>query len=390
MNKLFSIFPSQQLQKLSDKTPKARDRYVDFLRALSITVVVFGHWLSAMVYYNNGRLVVHNVVGVVSGLWVTTWILQVMPLFFFIGGFSNFVTFTAIKQRGQGVKTFFRSRTSRLLKPTAVFIIAWFIVMGILYIANQGRAQFLTGNILLFGPLWFLVVYMTIVFATPIMHRLHLRYRIKVISILFLTTVLVDILRFWLKLPYISYANIIFIWLLVHQLGFFYADGSLVRVSKWVHIAMASVGLAGLVILTNIGIYPRSMVGTGIEKVSNMSPPTICILVLTFWLVGVAMLLRDPINRWLSKTKPWLTVVFANSIIMTVYLWHLTAYAIAFLILYPIGLGHSVGGTVWWWIERPVWVAVSAIFLMVLVGIFGRFELPSRRLALKAKEEMQI
>ena len=180
MSKLFSIFPSQPLQKLSDNTSKARDRYVDFLRALSISVVVFGHWLSALVYYNNGRLVVHNVVGVVSGLWVTTWILQVMPLFFFIGGFSNFVTFTKIKQRGQGVKTFFRSRTSRLLKPTAVFIIAWFIVMGILYIANQGRAQFLTGNILLFGPLWFLVVYLLIILATPIMHKLHLRYRIKV------------------------------------------------------------------------------------------------------------------------------------------------------------------------------------------------------------------
>jgi len=32
---------------LADHTPGARNRYVDFLRAASIAVVVIGHWLMA-------------------------------------------------------------------------------------------------------------------------------------------------------------------------------------------------------------------------------------------------------------------------------------------------------------------------------------------------------
>lgn len=352
--------------------------------------MVLGHWLSAVVYYKNGQLIAHNVVGIVSGLWVTTWILQVMPVFFFIGGFSNYVAFSTIKNRNQGIRTFLYSRTSRLLRPTAVFVVVWFIIMAVLYLANQEHTQFITGNILLFGPLWFLFVYLLIVCMTPIMHAFHLRYRIKVIIVLVALTILIDIFRFWLKLPYISYANIVFIWLLVHQLGFFYADGTLVRMPKRIYIVMALIGLIGLVILTNIGIYPRSMVGTGLEKVSNMSPPTICILVLTFWLVGIVMLLRDPVNRWLAKPKPWLTVVFANSVIMTIYLWHLSAYAITFLLLYPIGLGRSTGGSVRWWLERPIWVVLSTIFLIVLIRLFGRFELSTRIFPLKVKEEIPI
>ncbi len=374
MSKLFSIFPNQQIQKFSDKTSKPHDRYVDFLRALSILVVVCAHWLSTVVYYNNGRLVVHNVVGIVSGLWVLTWILQVMPVFFFVGGFSNYVSYTATRQRNQGVKEFYRSRTSRLLKPAVVFVIVWLIVSVILYLANQGRTEFVTKNMLLFGPLWFLVVYIIIVLTTPFMQPLHVRYRTKVLILLFLLTILVDVGRFWLKLTYVGYANILFVWLLVHQLGFFYADGTLVRMSKRAHVLMALIGLAGLVILTNLGIYPRSMVGTGLEKVSNMSPPTICIIVLTLWLVGIAMILRDPVNRWLAKPKPWIAVIAANSVIMTVYLWHLTAYSITFLLLKKIGFNRMPAGQSGWWIERPVWIILSAIILIVLIKLFGRFE----------------
>jgi peptidoglycan/LPS O-acetylase OafA/YrhL len=374
VNELFSIFPNQQIQKLSDKTSKPRDRYVDFLRALSILVVVFGHWLSTVVYYNNGRLVVHNVVGIVSGLWILTWILQVMPVFFFVGGFSNYVSYTSALRRNQGTKDFYRSRTTRLLKPAVVFVVVWLIVSIILYFANQGHTEFVTKNMLLFGPLWFLVVYIIIVLTTPFMQPLHLRYRYKVLILLFLLTILVDACRFWLNLTYVSYLNILFVWLLVHQLGFFYADGTLVRMSKRTHVLMALIGLAGLAILTNLGIYPRSMVGTGLEKVSNMSPPTICIIVLTLWLVGLAMLLRDAINRWLDKPKPWLAVISANSIIMTIYLWHLTAFFITFLLLNKIGLSRAPAGTSGWWLERPLWIILSAIILVVLIKLFGRFE----------------
>jgi hypothetical protein len=231
---------------------------------------------------------------------------------------------------------------------------------------------------MIFGPLWFLGVYLGVIIMTPIMRGLHRRFRLGVLIVLALLTVLVDVLHFRLNLPFVRWSNVAFVWLFVHQLGFFYGDGTLLRASKWLYGTMAVCGLLGLAILTNIGVYSRSMVGTGVEKVSNMNPPTICIVVLTCWLVGTAMLLRERLNRWLSRRRPWMTVITANSMIMTLYLWHLTAYAIAFLLLYPVGLGRQGAGSAYWWLERPIWVIVPAFFLFVLLGIFARFERPAR------------
>lgn len=383
MNGLFPWFAGRRLGELAEHTPASRDRYVDFLRAFSIAVVVFGHWLSVIVFWDGGRLKVQNAVGIIPGLWITTWVLQVMPLFFFVGGFSNLVTLNATMRRGEPISTFYRARAIRLLKPTGVFIAVWFLVMALLFFVSRGRTQFIRGSIMLFAPLWFIFVYQMVVIVTPLMKKLHQRYRIWVVAILVALTVLMDVLHFWQEIPAISWANVAFVWLLVHQLGFFYADGTLVRAPRWLHLTMALGGLTGLVILTNIGVYPKSMVGTGFEKTSNMNPPTVCIVLLTFWLVGVAMLLRHPINRWLSRRRPWIAVIAANNTIMTFYLWHQTAYAITYFLLSPIGLGHSTVGSLSWWLERPIWIAGPAIILFLLVGLFGRFERPASPLIKK-------
>ena len=42
---------------MAAKTPPERNRYVDFLRAISIAVVVLGHWLMAVITVQGGRVV---------------------------------------------------------------------------------------------------------------------------------------------------------------------------------------------------------------------------------------------------------------------------------------------------------------------------------------------
>ena len=74
------------LRQMAEATPGSRDRYVDLLRAFSISVVVLGHWLIAIIYLKDGRVSGENALHVIPGLWLSTWILQVMPLFFFVGG----------------------------------------------------------------------------------------------------------------------------------------------------------------------------------------------------------------------------------------------------------------------------------------------------------------
>jgi len=102
------------LKELAEQTPASRDRYVDFLRAASISVVVLGHRLSALVGWKDGAQSVRNAVRLVPGLWCTTWLLQVMPVFFFIGGFSNSTSLASTLRRGESVASFLGSRLIRL------------------------------------------------------------------------------------------------------------------------------------------------------------------------------------------------------------------------------------------------------------------------------------
>jgi hypothetical protein len=158
------------------------------------------------------------------------------------------------------------------------------------------------GNTLPFGPVWFLGVYLGVVMFTPLTLRLHRRYGLLVPAALIVVAVLVDVLAFAADVPHTRWINLAVVWSLAHQLGYSYADGSLLRAGRRVHLAMALVGLAALIGLTSVGIYPRSMLGTdatffhlkAIEGVSNMNPPTVCIVALTFWLIGLAMLARGP------------------------------------------------------------------------------------------------
>ncbi len=59
---------------------------------------------------------------------------------------------------------------------------------------------------------------------------------------------------------------------------------------------------------------------------------------------------------------------------MTLFLWHMTAYLVAILLLWPLGFGHEHEPTARWWLERFVWIAVPGALLAALIALFGRFE----------------
>ena len=64
-------------------TPPERDRVVDVLRSFSLMVVVFGHLLMAMVVWKSNVPHLDNLLAHVHVLQLATWILQIMPIFFF-------------------------------------------------------------------------------------------------------------------------------------------------------------------------------------------------------------------------------------------------------------------------------------------------------------------
>ena len=369
---------------LAAATPATRDRYVDFLRAFSIVTVVVGHYLIALIHWDDGRIFVHNVVGHQSGAWLATWVLQVMPIFFFVGGFSNFVGWRSAAARGEDIRSFVRARLRRLLRPTLVFVGVWAAIEVILRIAGLGADGMLRSTFLPFGPMWFLAVYGFVAAAAPMTIRLHDRWGWRIPAGIVATVALIDVARFGFDVPGIGWFNLALVWLAVHQAGYFYADGGeaapLVIAGRKAWGIMIGAGLGLLIMLTNLELfmdelfYPRSMVGVDIEPVSNMSPPSLAIVGLAVWQIGLAMWVREPVRRWLQRPGPWQGTIAVNSVIMTVFLWHLTALLVTILALYPLGLGEEVTATVRWWVERPVWILVPLVVLVPITALFRRFE----------------
>ncbi len=398
---------SSRLDRLVAQTPSTRDRTVDFLRAASICAVVFGHWFIALIYWERGVVGVHSAVGVQAGLWLGTWFFQVMPVFFFVGGFSNLVALDASHRRGESTWAFVRSRIWRLLRPSLVFLGVWFVVQVVLHLTGTGaptgftlwgdttllRGMYPPAATLPFGPLWFLAVYLVVVAIAPATVWLHRRFGLWVLAFMVAVTVVDDVLGFGFGIAGFRYLNIATVLLLPHQLGHFYADGSMLRWPRKVFGAMVGVGLGGLVLLTNpwvfeafgdarfdwfptIGHYPKSLLGTDVEPISNAYPPTVCFMLAAIWAVGAVMLLRPALARWLEKPGPWKTTIFVNSVIMTMFLWHMTAFLLAILVLWPLGFGDYADATLGWWLERVLWIGVPGSFLAGIVAVFGRFERP--------------
>jgi hypothetical protein len=385
---------ASRLDELAARTPATRDRYVDFLRGLSILVVVVGHWLIGVLYWEGGVIGSTSAIGKAPWLWIATWFLQVMSIFFFVGGFSNLVSYRATLRRGGTTWEFVRTRLARLLRPSLVFVGVWAIIQIALHVFDVGepttpflRGMRPPGATIPFGPLWFLAVYAGVLVLSPVMIRLHERFGLAVIVVMLVGAVAADAIGFMTSFEEARWANVVFVWFLPHQLGFFYGEGRITRLSRPALGVLALGGLTAMFLLTNpifgdagrewfpgIGHYPKSLLGTDVEPITNTYPPTIVLIGMAFWSIGVALLLRDRVSRWLQRPGPWKATIFVNSVIMTLFLWHMTAFLLAVLVLWPLGFGQQGDTTAGWWLERPLWVGVSSLFLVGLVAVFGRFE----------------
>ena len=56
------------VDELAARTPDTRDRYVDFLRAVSILAVVFGHWMIMIIWWQGGLIRNTSAIGVPKGV----------------------------------------------------------------------------------------------------------------------------------------------------------------------------------------------------------------------------------------------------------------------------------------------------------------------------------
>jgi hypothetical protein len=371
--------PVRELRARAGRTPNTRDRHVDLLRALAISAVVIGHWLAAVVTYEDGVIGGRNVLEVLSWTHPLSWLFQVMPVFFLVGGYANAASLTSHRRRGGDATTWLLVRADRLLRPTTAFIVTLAAAALMARLLGADPALVGTATWVASIPVWFLLVYLAVVVLTPAMHALHQRAGLAVPIVLAGMVAAGDLARLRLGLPHLGDANYLLAWLAVHQIGFSWRDGRL-PARPGVALPLATGGLAALVLLTVVGPYPVSMVAVPGEQGQNTAPPTLALLALAIAQTGLALLASERSNRWLRRTRAWTAVVAVNAVILTVFLWHMTAVLVGAVTLYATGLFPQppVGSGAWLLLRLP-WVACLAFVLVVLVAMFGRIELRSGR-----------
>ncbi|SDM21407.1 acyltransferase family protein [Nonomuraea jiangxiensis] len=356
--------PAAEPRRPAGTRPATRDPFIDLLRVFGMALIVFQHWTIPVISYDGARLTTGNALST-PGVWVVTWISQVMPLVFFAGGAANAISFG---RRGGSPQGWLAARLRRLAWPLLPLAVVWIPLPQLLLTLGVPEQPLTVGARLTGQLLWFLAVYLIAVTVTPYALRLHERYGALVPVALAAGAVLTDVVRFSTGFEAAGYLNVVFVWLAVHQLGFFYAEGRMRR--SWL-LALGGFGTAAL--LVAFGPYPGSMIGLPGAEVSNMAPPTLAMLAVGAGQVGLAMLLRP----WLVRLPLDRLLAWAGPRIMTVYLWHMPALiVVSGVAVVLLGIDTPAPGSAFWFAGWPVWFGLLCLVLWPLVKVFARFEAP--------------
>jgi len=367
-----------RLRDVADAAPPGRDRVVDATRAAAILVVIAWHWVGSVTHRDaNGTLVMPNPIADVPGGWLATWVLQVMPAFFVVGGFANLASWHSVLRSGGGAAEFLRRRMARLLLPVAVWVAVWTtgeLIAAVVLPGHRWVWEWFPGVLI---PLWFVAVYVAVTAAVPLTARLHRRFGAGAVLGMGAGITILDVLARGVGVPWAAWVSAGLVWLFAHQLGYLWrTHGAALTTGRRAGIAAA--GLSGLVLLTSLG-YPRSMVALPGDTESNMFPPNATTAAVAVFQLGLILLTAPLVARLLQRRQVWRAVVVVNATALTLFLWHMTAY-VGFLWIFE-GLGGQLEDqpTLQWLLQRPLWLLGPGLILAVLVAIVGRAETPALR-----------
>jgi Acyltransferase family len=356
----------------SSATDGGRDELVDLLRSLATTTVVIWHWVFTILVLKPDGPHADNPIGYVSGLWSLTWLLQVMPLFFVAGGFVHARAWARDRERPGAWGHFVKKRALQLGLP-ALALIAVVAGAGVLiaYLHEGPDPWVARGVLLVLSPLWFLVVYMFLVATVPIWDWLDRRWDVLVPLGLAALAMGVDLLRFRFDHPEAAWFNMVFVWGAAHQVGWSWPR--LRYASKRFGQALMLIGFVALVGFTNMGLYPRSMVGTtsAADRFSNMGPPTLPILALLCFQVGVVLVNRERILAFAENPRARKFVDWLSANAMPLFLWHTVGFALFYALVYFLWTVPE-SPTLLWWVTRPMWIVGPALATVPLLAVTAR------------------
>jgi surface polysaccharide O-acyltransferase-like enzyme len=348
-----------------------RDLTVDLVRIVCVMLVVVIHSLLVGVGTTHGITITRPAQ---QHEWFryATWFLQIMPLFFIVGGFASWQGWQSVVRKQLPWQEFFRARVLRLVYPALIWFTVILAVISIAMLVGVPGAMLeqIVGGLGM--PLWFLAAYLITQFCVPLMARLHTTHRYATLAVLFGAAVLIDLLRYSSGITEIGLINMLFIWVLVQQFGFFYADGSLQRIPRKVLplIALACFGVVALLgsareLLGTVNAYSPDML-------DNLNPPTVPLIFIGLAHLALLLLLKPALDRLMQRRAAQGIVLFLGARAMTIYLWHLLFVILiaALVLVAPLPQPDTAG---WWLLRIPAILLAYGFIFLVSLGV-ARFE----------------
>jgi hypothetical protein len=122
------------------------------------------------------------------------------------------------------------------------------------------------------------------------------------------------------------------------------------------------------------GPYDVSLVVTGTERMSNVSPPTLLLALHCIWMSFAFVAAAGAIRRWAARPRVWHVVAVGNGGAMTLYLWHIPAIAVATFSLHAIGLDAYDVEAPWFWAVLALRALVFAVVMAMAFRLLAPLE----------------
>ena len=360
-----------------------RDQALDLLRfACLIVVVVLHSMMSGAVLGAEGEIVPTVALSHDAGFTIASWFFQIMPLFFFIGGYASLNGWRRTQAKGGGWSDYLAARLRRLVIPVMVLIGVAGLALAIASEVGVPAELLAEASTRIGQPLWFLAVYVGLTCLVPLAAHFHEIAPKRTIAALAGAVIAVDCVVELTGMTGLGYLNFLFVWPLIQQCGFFFADALHRPVRTWLHWSVMVIALISLGGLVALGVYSPNML-------VNLNPPTGALV-----LLGLAQMSALRLGHaWLTalvegsasasatadaeavayRARIWNRVIaWGNDYGIHVYLWHMPI-----VITLIGGLGYAAellsgahaGGEVslsavmlpeiestWWWVTRVFWL----------------------------------
>lgn len=352
--------PVPDARTVAETTKPDRDRAVDVARLAALVVVMFGHCALLLATIDSGGLRIGNLLGDMPSLAPITWVVQVMPLFFLAGGAAGAYGWREGTQWG----TWLFTRAQRLCRPVFWYLAFWTIalltagmILGADSAVGLGRECV--------ALLWFLGVYLVTLAFVPALTRMRTgRGVTAVVASLLAASALVDGVRMATGVLMSGVANFFIVWLIPIVIGVAYARRLIgVRAA----LLAAAFAFAAQVLLVIVGPYEVSLVVTGTERMSNVTPPTLLLALHCTWVSCAFVAAAGPVRRCAQRPRVWQAVAVGNGGAMTLYLWHIPAIAVATFALHAMGLDAYDTSAQGFW---GLLALRAAIFAVVMAAMF--------------------